>query len=122
MAFMVPEYTEGLWWEVETKYGGQIVPADLVGVPEEFKEGATVDCEAIVFAELVSDLAEYIEGPPEGVREITLKRGVGARLQAPGYMDCTDWSVFDTEEEAKEHIRDTYEVDPDTGNDLPEGE
>lgn len=42
-------------------------------------------------------------------------------LSAGGYMDQTDWSgPFDTENEAREHIRDEYEVDPDTGDDLEE--
>jgi hypothetical protein len=41
------------------------------------------------------------------------------RLSAPGYMDCTDWSgPFDTLAEARAHIRDLYDVDPDTGDEL----
>jgi hypothetical protein len=41
------------------------------------------------------------------------------RLSAPGYMDCTEWSgPFDTLAEARSHIRDMYDVDPDTGDEL----
>ena len=29
-------------------------------------------------------------------------KGYGARLSAPGYLDCTEWTVFDTEDEARE--------------------
>ena len=34
--------------------------------------------------------------------------GYGARLSAPGYLDCTDWTVFDTEQEAIDHLEETY--------------
>lgn len=34
--------------------------------------------------------------------------GYGARLSAPGYMDCTDWCVFDTEQEAIDYLEETY--------------
>lgn len=43
------------------------------------------------------------------------------RLSAPGYMDCTEWTgPFKTEEEAREDCRETWDVDPDTGDELPE--
>lgn len=35
---------------------------------------------------------------------ITITYGYGARLSANGYLDCTDWYVFDTEAEAEEHL------------------
>lgn len=35
-----------------------------------------------------------------------------ARLSAPGYTDCTDWSgPFDTEDAAHEYLNDTYGTD-----------
>ena len=34
--------------------------------------------------------------------------GYGARLSAPGYLDCTEWTVFDTELEAIEYLIETY--------------
>ena len=34
--------------------------------------------------------------------------GYGARLSAPGYMDCTDWTVFDTEQGAIDYLAETY--------------
>ena len=42
--------------------------------------------------------------------------GYGARLSAPGYMDCTEWSVFDTVSEAEQYLVDTY------GDDIQEDE
>lgn len=32
--------------------------------------------------------------------------GYGARLSAPGYLDCTDWVVFPSEEEANDYLLD----------------
>ena len=37
----------------------------------------------------------------------------GARLSAPGYLDCTEWCVFDTEAEAAQYLLDTYYDQPD---------
>jgi hypothetical protein len=43
-----------------------------------------------------------------------------ARLSAPGYLDCTEWSgPYETLEEAKQYIEETYDVDPDTGEQHP---
>jgi hypothetical protein len=50
---------------------------------------------------------------------VEYEEGWFCQLSAPGYMDQTDWSgPFATEEEAREEIRNTWEVDPDTGDDL----
>lgn len=42
------------------------------------------------------------------IEEIETKKGYGARLSAPGYMDCTEWTVFDTEQEAKDYLEEMY--------------
>lgn len=34
--------------------------------------------------------------------------GYGVRLSASGYLDCTEWSVFDTEIEAVNYVLDTF--------------
>jgi hypothetical protein len=50
---------------------------------------------------------------------LELVTGWFCRLSAPGYMDCTDWSgPFETEQEARDHIAETYDVDPETGDDV----
>src|ERR1700676_3292712 len=33
---------------------------------------------------------------------------IGARLSAPGCIDCTDWDIFDSEEEAIHYLLDVY--------------
>ena len=45
--------------------------------------------------------------------------GYGARLSAPGYLDCTEWAVFETEDEAREYLEEMY---PDDEEDEPEDE
>lgn len=34
--------------------------------------------------------------------------GYGARLTAPGYLDCTEWVVFDTVQEAIDYLESMY--------------
>jgi len=39
-------------------------------------------------------------------------QGYGARLTAPGYLDCTDWEICDSVDEAREYLADTYDLCP----------
>ena len=48
---------------------------------------------------------DYCEGQ---VQSWELIQGYGARLSAPGYLDCTPWSVFETEEEAERYLEEMY--------------
>lgn len=104
MPHMMPEIEHMIMLQIETTCGTESIPADLVN------QGATAeDCQA------------YLEGKPLRDAEPETVSGWFARLSAPGYMDCTDWSgPFATEDEAREHIRDMFDIDPDTGEDLPE--
>lgn len=97
MAFMIPCYVLGDWFEVDTIEAGTVtIPADCLD------------------ADNMRDFRK--DGDAVSITYRTKK--YGARLSAPGYMDCTDWDLFDTLEKAQAHIRDTYDVDPDTGEDL----
>lgn len=100
MAFMVPEYSTGPFYEVtDTRGEGTLVPAELVGSRPK-----------------PADFADYIDGTPKEAEKV---KGWFVRLSAPGYMDATDWSgPFDTEQEARAHVRDFWEVDPDSGDRL----
>jgi hypothetical protein len=93
MAFMQPQYIQGKWLQIETDAGTWFIPEDLGMDPADCVEG-----------EITED--------PEVIT------GVGVRLSAPGYMDCTDWCVFDTMTEARNYLVETWEVDPDTGDSL----
>ena len=99
MSFMKPviEYSE--YFEVETKCGTEIVPADLGGDVEIVRAGS---------------LQSYCEGEildPDA--QLTAEAGWLARLSAPGYMDCTSWSAHDSEEEAKRYLEEAFDVELD---------
>lgn len=103
MAFMQPEYIRGLFYDVENEYGeGTLVPGDLVGADPALE-----------------DFEDYMEwGKPEKFEPLT---GWFVRLQAPGYCDATSWSgPYDNEYQARRFVEDFWEVDADTGDDLPE--
>lgn len=44
----------------------------------------------------------------EQIHSVQAVFGHGVRLSAPGYLDCTEWSVFDTEEEAVKYLDEMY--------------
>lgn len=53
-------------------------------------------------------MSNYCEGT---IQEWETIRGYGARLSAPGYLDCTEWTVFETEQEALDYLEEMYEED-----------
>lgn len=94
MAFMQPYVYRADYFVVETSIGSEIVPADVIG--------RTCATAAEAFA-------DYCEGSIVDPDEcVPIKNGFLARLSAPGYMDCTDWSAHETEAEARAYLVDTY--------------
>ena len=83
---MEPEITEKqTWYVVEGNCGTDFVPADVCAV---------------------ADIADYVESST--IESVETMEGYGARLSASGYLDCTDWSVFDSIKEAAQYLIDTY--------------
>ena len=82
--FMQPEITaKQTWYQVEDKWGETFLyPGDLFSKEEVAAEHEEAEVEEL--------------------------EGFGARLSASGYLDCTDWCVLDTEEEAEQYLIDTY--------------
>lgn len=102
MSFMQHQITgPELWARVETDCGTEFVPLDQLGITlPEWEDGPEW------LEECANILRDYLEGRRVfNAEEIT---GYGARLSAPGYLDCTEWAVFDTEEEARAHLEDMY--------------
>lgn len=91
---MQPQVVFDEWWEVETTDGVTFIPVDVVGYnPKPI------------------DFLDYIECPdPPAQGAYKIVKGYGARLSAPGYLDCTEWVVFDTENQAREYLKETYDV------------
>lgn len=50
-------------------------------------------------------IRQYCAGEPETWENI---EGYGARLSAPGYLDCTEWAVFDSIAEAERYLDEMY--------------
>lgn len=51
-------------------------------------------------------LNKYTES---AITEAKIVKGYGVRLTMPGYLDATDWEVFDNLSEAREHARRLHE-------------
>jgi hypothetical protein len=101
MAFMERETLEDDCYVVDTIDGTYIVPlhvSGFVGDPET--------CDA---SELAEGLQPYVEGKIGKRTPVELHRGVWVgRLQAPGYLDSTDWIWAETEEELEAELTELY--------------
>ena len=94
MAFMDAQMTgKEFWYAVDGPMGTEFVPEDLTGYLDlntlrRVREGS-VDG---------TPLAGYCENR----RPWTIERvyGYGVRSSAPGYMDCTPWTVYHAKRDA----------------------
>jgi hypothetical protein len=100
------------WLRVETSNGTDFVRiADtslFVRNSEQVSQPLTDDERAAT----VERIRPYCEGTPESWENI---KGYGARLSAPGYLDCTEWTVFDTKEDAEKYLEEYYPEDEEEG-------
>lgn len=89
------------WLRVETTHGMEFVS---VAETSLFVRDSVTQTHPMTDAErqeTVAKIRTYTTGEPQSWENVT---GYGARLSAPGYLDCTEWSVFDTEEEANAYL------------------
>src|SRR5262245_14500811 len=111
MSFMQPVVVFGTWLEVETDWGLEYVREEAVGyIGLELGEQMDADCPEWKRARRA--LRPYVMGRPEAV---TLIKGHGVRLSAPGYLDCTEWMVFESEAEALAYLAEELLGDLDYG-------
>lgn len=107
-SFMQPEVTDKQTWiTIDGTCGMMSLPIDALA--QNRAEFLLLDEEA-----QLETLRAYYEGDPQSFEIV---KGFGARLSAPGYLDCTDWCVFDTEDEAKQYLTETYSEDEDEDED-----
>ena len=105
--FMRPEVTaKQLWACIATIAGDWWVPVDVLTATEvaAAKRG---DFEP---------LRKYTEASRVDSEQSKLMQGYGVRLQAPGYMDATEWEVFPSKLRALERaleLAQEYEGDED---------
>ena len=88
MAFMERQVEFGEWWEIDTDGGVFYAPRWNMSKDDVFNDF-----------------------PSGSITTIGTVSGYGARLSAPGYLDCTEWTVFGTEAEAHQFLEDFYPED-----------
>jgi hypothetical protein len=104
MAFMSYDITtKQAWWKVEDN-GTTFYPCEYFSKAEVAK---------------MHDLNLDDEDDAEQIDQI---QGYGARLSAPGYLDCTEWGVYDTKAEAKAALDEMYGDDEADEADDEEGD
>jgi len=111
MAFMQPQITKDVWLCVDGPCGTEWLASMLWD--REYVENL-LDHED--HNGLYGYLADYLEN--NRIDSVEVVEGYGARLSAPGYMDRTEWTVFDTEKEAKAHLCEMYDLCPVCGEDI----
>ena len=99
-AFMQPQVFKGDVLVVETDDGTSYIPgADAKGLMVETRNSSPEEVNTAV--------AEFLGMDDGSVSEVSIEKGKWlARSSAPGYMDQTDYSMFDSEEEAWEYLID----------------
>jgi hypothetical protein len=93
MPFMQKQIYYGSYFEIDTTAGTEIVPQDISGDVAD-----------------VSELRDYLEGTPL-YDEFGCGTGWLARMSAPGYLDCTPWGAYRTEDQAHDALDDMYGED-----------
>jgi hypothetical protein len=104
------------WWRVETTHGTEFVSVADTSLFARDSASVTHPMSDEDRDAAIEKIHPYVEGKPQFWENI---KGYGARLSAPGYLDCTEWTVFDTKEEAETFLDEMY---PDDEQDEPEDE
>ncbi len=91
MSFMVPVVESEEYYSVDCNHGEtHIVPVSASGI-----------------VQTAGELQQYVEGEIDDPdAEIVPQTGFICQMTAPGYLDQTDWSAFETEVEAWEYLLD----------------
>ena len=107
MSFMQRQITnQQKWVELDGDNGITVLPWDVLTYHEQqIADSVDGDSDAESI-DLTTHFADYYDG--SRINSVTVREGYGARLYAPGYMDCTDWAVFDTASEAEEYLVDMH--------------
>lgn len=104
MPFMQREITGRITWiEIDGTHGTTWIPGDMFNLEAVKKELEKDEPDLSIFQ-------DYYEGE---IWEAYVIEGFGCRLSAPGYMDCTKWTVFQTEAACVEYLDEYYPEDED---------
>lgn len=117
MAFMRRFITEKMdWLVVDGTNGNEYIPLADTGLTKE-------QVEAMQEESLTSEgnaflpIDDFCTCGASGTYSVMVVNGHGCRLSAPGYMDCTEWAVFDTEKQCIDYFDEYYPEDEETDDD-----
>ena len=116
MAFMQPQIVKQRWLMIDGPNGTEHIPDEFIREPHlggfsEDKRKAFTECDEYTQF-LFAQAEDYRRN--EKAYSVEFIEGYGARFSAPGYLDATDWTIFDTEAEAVKHLLDQhFDDDPD---------
>ena len=96
------------WLKVETTQGTEFVDTSSLSLFVRDSETLTHPMSDEDRDATIEKIRPYVEGKPQSWENI---KGYGARLSASGYLDCTEWTVFETEQEAREYLEENYPED-----------
>src|SRR4029077_21147270 len=99
------------WLRVETTHGTEFVSISDTSLFVRDSETLTHPMTDAERAKTVAKIRQYTDGEPQSWENV---KGYGARLSAPGYFDCTEWTVFDTREEAETYLDEQYPEEDDS--------
>lgn len=106
MPFMQRQITEKqTWLELDGPHG-------IISIPYPSDQFDVEGTKAELDKE-TPDLSIFSDAYPGEIWAASVIEGFGCRLSAPGYMDCTEWAVFQTEQECLEYLDETYPEEED---------
>lgn len=104
MSFMEPQVSFGQWIEADSRiFGTKFIPLEVTSLgdfpwPED---GGEVTEDHPEFPRLAEALLDFVG---DDLETACLVDGWGARMSAPGYLDATDWCLFESEKEATDYL------------------
>lgn len=113
MPFMQPQVYSCDYWQLDTNNGTTILPADVCGTL-----GLSLGDSIEFGSPHINPFRDYVEGGC--VDSALLCNGFIGRMSAPGYMDCTDWGAYETEQEAIDDLKEMYGDDEETDEETDE--
>jgi len=103
MALMKIETTpRQTWLRVETRDGGITwLPVAELGLYVRDSEQRTQPLTDEEFSSISALLCTYLDELPTEWENV---KGYGFRLSAPGYLDCTEWEVFEHKDQLEQRV------------------
>ena len=87
--FMQPEVYEGDYLVIDGTNGTTFLPIDIVEIPKDWS-GSFTNPSNNNFDLLYEKYGDYYNGE---INSFEIANGKLYRLSAPGYLNCTDWTV-----------------------------